>query len=100
MTLAVSSGAAAAERLAEWADEARRAGRTNRADQLLMLAWEAYDRPAKQRFAAAAYDALPRAPSNPALTRPAPASALAFDWRKPPGSATTRHGGGQGNCLL
>ena len=38
---------AAAERLAEWADQARQAGRVERADKLLLLAWEAYDRPAR-----------------------------------------------------
>lgn len=38
---------AAAERLAEWADEVRRCGRTPCADKLLLLAWEAYDRPAR-----------------------------------------------------
>ena len=36
---------ATAERLAEWADEARRSGRVQRADKLLLMAWEAYDRP-------------------------------------------------------
>lgn len=38
---------AAAERLAEWSEAARLAGRTERADRLLLLAWEAYDRPAR-----------------------------------------------------
>ena len=38
---------AVVERLAEWADEARQSGRTVRADNLLLLAWEAYDRPAR-----------------------------------------------------
>ena len=37
---------AAAERLAEWSEAARLAGRIERADRLLLLAWEAYDRPA------------------------------------------------------
>ena len=37
---------AAAERLAKWSEAARIAGRTERADRLLLLAWEAYDRPA------------------------------------------------------
>ena len=32
-------------RLAEWADAARRAGRSARADGLVRLAWEAFDRP-------------------------------------------------------
>ena len=38
---------AAAERLAEWADSARRSGRALCADGLLLLAWEAYDRPTR-----------------------------------------------------
>lgn len=38
---------AAAERLAEWSAAARLAGRTERADRLLLLAWEAYDRPTR-----------------------------------------------------
>lgn len=38
---------AAAERLAEWSEAARLAGRDERADRLLLLAWEAYDRPAR-----------------------------------------------------
>ena len=38
---------AAAERLVEWSEAARLAGRTERADRLLLLAWEAYDRPAR-----------------------------------------------------
>lgn len=37
---------AAAVRLAGWSEAARSAGRTRRADRLLLLAWEAYDRPA------------------------------------------------------
>lgn len=36
---------AAAARLAGWSEAARLAGRTRRADRLLLLAWEAYDRP-------------------------------------------------------
>jgi hypothetical protein len=36
---------AAAERLAIWADQARRSDRIQCADGLLVLAWEAYDRP-------------------------------------------------------
>lgn len=36
---------AAAWRLAEWADAARRSGRSARADRLVYLAWEAFDRP-------------------------------------------------------
>lgn len=36
---------AAAWRLAEWADAARRTGRPARADRLVCLAWEASDRP-------------------------------------------------------
>lgn len=35
----------AAARLADWAEEARCAGRTLQADRLTLLAWEAYDRP-------------------------------------------------------
>lgn len=35
------------ERLTDWSEAARRAGRTERADRLLLLAWEAYDRPAR-----------------------------------------------------
>lgn len=38
---------AAAERLAAWSEAARLAGRIERADRLLLLAWEAYDRPAR-----------------------------------------------------
>ena len=38
---------AASERLAQWADEARRSGRVGRADSLLLMAWEAFDRPAR-----------------------------------------------------
>lgn len=38
---------ATAERLAEWSEAARLAGRNERADRLLLLAWEAYDRPAR-----------------------------------------------------
>ena len=38
---------ALAERLADWSEAARRAGRTERADRLLLLAWEAYDRAAR-----------------------------------------------------
>jgi hypothetical protein len=40
---------AVAERLAEWADSARRSGRALCADGLLLLAWEAYDRPTRGR---------------------------------------------------
>ena len=36
---------AATWRLAEWADAARRSGRSARADGLVRLAWEAFDRP-------------------------------------------------------
>lgn len=36
-----------AARLADWSEAARLAGRTRRADRLLLLAWEAYDRPAR-----------------------------------------------------
>lgn len=36
---------ATAWRLAEWADAARRSGRSARADGLVRLAWEAFDRP-------------------------------------------------------
>ena len=36
---------AVAERLADWSDQARRAGRVERSDRLLLAAWEAYDRP-------------------------------------------------------
>jgi hypothetical protein len=39
---------AVAERLAIWADQARRSGRTERADELVLLAWEAYDRPVQR----------------------------------------------------
>ena len=38
-----------AERLAVWADEARTAGRVERADALLLLAWRAYDMPPAQQ---------------------------------------------------
>lgn len=38
---------AVAARLAGWSEAARSAGRTRRADRLLLLAWEAYDRPAR-----------------------------------------------------
>ena len=38
---------AVAERLAQWSEAARLAGRRDRADRLLLLAWEAYDRPAR-----------------------------------------------------
>ena len=40
---------AAVARLADWADEARHSGRARRADELLSLAWQAYDRPARAR---------------------------------------------------
>lgn len=36
-----------AEKLACWADDARSTGRVERADRLLMLAWQAYDMPAR-----------------------------------------------------
>ncbi len=36
---------AVAERLAIWSEDARRAGRLARADQLLLAAWEAFDLP-------------------------------------------------------
>ena len=36
-----------ADRLVRWVEEARRAGRTHRADALLVLAWVAYDTPKK-----------------------------------------------------
>jgi hypothetical protein len=35
---------AIAERLADWSDQARRAGRKERADRLLLAAWDAYER--------------------------------------------------------
>lgn len=34
---------AVAERLADWSDQARRAGRAERSDRLLLAAWTAYD---------------------------------------------------------
>lgn len=40
---------AVAERLAIWSEDARRAGRFARADQLLLAAWEAFDLPAISR---------------------------------------------------
>lgn len=40
-----------AERLAAWAGEARQAGRAQRADWLVLLAWQAYDRPRQERRA-------------------------------------------------
>jgi hypothetical protein len=49
---------AVAERLAEWADSARRSGRSLCADGLLLLAWEAYDRPTRGR---ASNDNVPHA---------------------------------------
>ena len=36
---------AVAERLAIWSEDARRAGREARADELLLAAWEAFDLP-------------------------------------------------------
>jgi hypothetical protein len=36
---------AVAERLAIWSEQAREAGRFDRADQLLLSAWEAFDLP-------------------------------------------------------
>lgn len=36
---------ALAQRLADWADEARLSGRMDRADALMLLAWKAYDAP-------------------------------------------------------
>jgi hypothetical protein len=40
---------AVAERLADWSDQARRAGRAERSDRLLIAAWAAYDRLKKMR---------------------------------------------------
>ena len=39
---------AVADRLANWSDQARQYGRIERAEQLLLKAWEAYDLPCKQ----------------------------------------------------
>jgi len=42
----LSNPQAVAERLAVWSEDARRAGRVERADQLLLAAWEAFETPA------------------------------------------------------
>jgi hypothetical protein len=42
------SARAVTERLLDWCDQASSAGRRRRADDLLVLAWSAYDRPSGQ----------------------------------------------------
>ena len=56
---------AVAERLAVWADEARRSDRTQCADGLLVLAWEAYDRPDRAHLS---NDNVPRNTRNGTLS--------------------------------
>lgn len=56
-----------AERLADWADEARRSGRMDRADALLLLAWKAYDAPRIGSPHPSLPTPIPRAPKRPTL---------------------------------
>ena len=51
---------AVAERLAIWSEDARRAGRFSRADQLLLAAWEAFDLPSVSQI----LDSSPDAKAN------------------------------------
>ncbi len=41
----VQGGNRVVDRLLAWADDAKRAGRRSRADELLLMAWNAYDAP-------------------------------------------------------
>ena len=56
---------AVAERLAIWADQARRSDRIQCADGLLVLAWDAYDRPDRAHLS---NDNVPRNARNGTLS--------------------------------
>lgn len=60
---------AVAERLAIWSEDARRAGRYMRADQLLLAAWEAFDLPSVSPVRRSDVNPVHREASRPRASR-------------------------------